>query len=67
MTEKHTYADGSQRVGCPPFPKLSPKEEHEAALRGDASAGESQSAEAPAEAQAVAPRRGRPAKAKGDN
>lgn len=65
MTETHTYEDGSQRVGCPPFPKLSPKEEHEAALRGDVQ--ESQSAESPAEAQAVAPRRGRPAKAKGDN
>mgnify|MGYP001014915751 CR=1 FL=1 len=26
MNETHTYADGTQRVGCPPFPKLSPKE-----------------------------------------
>lgn len=34
-TETKTYEDGSQRVGAPPFPKLSPKEEHEAALRGD--------------------------------
>lgn len=25
--EVHTYADGSQRVGCPPFPKESPLEE----------------------------------------
>ena len=24
MNETHTYADGSQRVGCPPFPKYSP-------------------------------------------
>ena len=34
MIETHTYADGTQRGGCPPFPKLSPKEEHEASLRG---------------------------------
>ncbi len=34
MTETHTYPDGSQRVGCPPFPKLSPKEEQEMNLRG---------------------------------
>ena len=38
MTETHTYPDGSQRVGCPPFPKLSPKEEHELALRGETQA-----------------------------
>jgi len=35
MTETKTYADGSQRVGCAPFPKHSPKEEQEAALRGE--------------------------------
>ena len=33
-TETHTYADGSQRVGCAPFPKLSPLEEQADALRG---------------------------------
>lgn len=38
MTETHTYPDGSQRVGCPPFPELSPKEEQEAALRGESPA-----------------------------
>lgn len=27
QNELHTYADGSQRVGTPPFPKLSPLEE----------------------------------------
>lgn len=27
MSEKHTYPDGSARVGEPPFPKLSPVEE----------------------------------------
>lgn len=27
MSEKHTYPDGSARVGTPPFPKLSPMEE----------------------------------------
>ena len=27
MNETHTYPDGSARVGCPPFPKLSPLEE----------------------------------------
>ena len=27
MSEVHTYPDGSQRVGEPPFPKLSPLEE----------------------------------------
>lgn len=26
-TETHTYPDGSARVGCPPFPKLSPLQE----------------------------------------
>lgn len=36
MTETHTYPDGSQRVGCPPFPKQSPREEQETALRGPA-------------------------------
>ena len=34
MMETKTYADGTQRVGCPPFPALSPKEEQEAKLRG---------------------------------
>lgn len=27
MNETHTYPDGSQRVGVPPFPKRSPLEE----------------------------------------
>ena len=27
MSEVHTYPDGSQRVGEPPFPKLSPLEQ----------------------------------------
>lgn len=27
MNETKTYPDGSQRVGCPPFPALSPLEE----------------------------------------
>lgn len=31
-SELHTYPDGSQRVGTPPFPKLSPKEEVESKL-----------------------------------
>lgn len=31
----HTYADGSQRVGTPPFPELSPKEETSAMARGE--------------------------------
>jgi len=58
MNETHTYADGTQRVGCPPFPKLSPKEEHEASLRGESPASS-------AEPAAVdAPRRGRPPKNK---
>ena len=34
MTETHTYSDGSQRVGCAPFPKLSPLEEQADVLRG---------------------------------
>jgi hypothetical protein len=34
MTETKTYPDGSQRVGCAPFPELSPLQEQEAALRG---------------------------------
>ena len=37
-TETHTYSDGSQRVGCAPFPKLSPLEEQAVALRGTPSA-----------------------------
>lgn len=36
MNEVKTYPDGTQRVGCPPFPALSPKEEQEAKLRGPA-------------------------------
>ena len=27
MNETKTYPDGSQRVGCPPFPEISPLEE----------------------------------------
>lgn len=27
MIETYTYPDGSQRVGCPPFPRLSPLEQ----------------------------------------
>jgi hypothetical protein len=53
MTEIHTYADGTQRVGSPPFPKLSPKEEQEAKLRGE-----------PAEPVQEPARRGRPPKTK---
>ena len=34
MNDTYTYADGSQRVGCAPFPKLSPLEEQTSALRG---------------------------------
>ncbi len=56
--EIKTYPDGSQRVGCPPFPELSPKEEQEARLRGESPASS-------AEPAAVdAPRRGRPPKNK---
>lgn len=55
MIETHTYADGTQRVGCPPFPALSPKEEQEAKLRGPAPKDE----DAPEPA-----RRGRPPKNK---
>lgn len=53
MNETHTYPDGSQRVGCPPFPKFSPLEQE-------------QGKTAPAEAQTVeveAPKRGRKPKA----
>jgi len=58
MIETHTYADGSQRVGCPPFPELSPLQEQEARLRGESPASS-------AEPAAVdAPRRGRPPKNK---
>lgn len=57
MTETKTYADGSQRVGCPPFPELSPQQEQEAKLRGQP---------APETEAAEAPRRGRPPKAKAD-
>jgi hypothetical protein len=34
MTETKTYPDGSQRVGCPPFPQYSPLQEAEAKLKG---------------------------------
>lgn len=55
MIETHTYADGTQRVGCPPFPALSPKEEQEAKLRGPV----------PKDADTPEPaRRGRPPKTK---
>lgn len=57
MTETHTYPDGSQRVGCPPFPVLSPKEESEMLLRGTVPA---------KEPEPEAPRRGRPPKAKAE-
>ena len=56
MTETHTYPDGSQRVGCAPFPALSPKEEQDAQLRGDTVA--------VPEPEPV--RRGRPAKKEAD-
>lgn len=36
MNEIKTYPDGSQRVGCAPFPELSPLQEQEATLRGPA-------------------------------
>lgn len=55
MTETHTYPDGSQRVGCPPFPALSPLEEQAAKLRGPVPQDE-----APPEPA----RRGRPPKSK---
>lgn len=58
MTETHTYPDGSQRVGCAPFPALSPKEEQESALRGEPVA------EAAPEPAPV--RRGRPTKKEAD-
>ena len=29
MNEVKTYPDGTQRVGCPPFPKLSPLEQEQ--------------------------------------
>ena len=55
MNEIKTYADGTQRVGCPPFPALSPKEEQEAKLRG----------QVPKDQDAAEPaRRGRPPKQK---
>lgn len=58
MNEIKTYADGTQRVGCPPFPELSPLQEQEARLRGEMPASS-------AEPAAVdAPRRGRPPKNK---
>lgn len=55
MNETHTYPDGSQRVGSPPFPKFSPLEE-------------AQGKDAPAEVETVqmnddAPKRGRKSKA----
>ena len=54
MIETHTYPDGSQRIGSPPFPKLSPLEEQEAALRG----------EVMEQAEPQPAKRGRPAKNK---
>ena len=58
MNETHTYADGSQRVGCPPFPELSPLQEQEAMLRGESPASSAEPA------AGDAPRRGRPPKNK---
>ena len=55
MTDTHTYPDGSQRVGCAPFPALSPKEEQAAKLRDGT---------LPAEPVAEPVRRGRPPKNK---
>lgn len=70
MTETHTYPDGSQRVGCPPFPALSPKEESEMLLRGGIVDFADKHAElirnAVPLAQPEAPRRGRPPKAKAE-
>lgn len=57
MTETHTYPDGSQRVGCPPFSALSPKEESEMLLRGTVPVKEP-------EPEPEALRRGRPPKAR---
>lgn len=54
MIETHTYPDGSQRIGSPPFPKLSPLEEQETALRG----------EVMEQAEPQPAKRGRPAKNK---
>jgi len=53
MSEVHTYPDGSQRVGEPPFPKLSPLEQEQGKTE-------------PAEVKTVeveAPKRGRKPKA----
>ena len=53
MNETHTYPDGSQRVGTPPFPKLSPLED----AQGKTDAAEVEVVEV------EAPKRGRKAKA----
>jgi len=56
MSEVHTYPDGTQRVGCPPFPKLSPLEQ-------------AQGKTEPAEVKTVeveAPKRGRKPKAEAE-
>jgi hypothetical protein len=57
MTETHTYPDGSQRVGCPPFPVLSPLEEQNQRLRGPVPE---------KEPEPESPRRGRPPKVKAE-
>lgn len=33
MTQIHTYPDGTQVIGLPPFPELSPKQRAEQAIR----------------------------------
>lgn len=60
MIEVHTYPDGSQRVGCPPFPKLSPKEQAAGKKEPEP---EVMDIEVP-EAEKPAKRLGRPPKAK---
>jgi len=53
MSEVHTYPDGSQRVGEPPFPQYSPLEQ----MQGKTAPAESQTVEV------EAPKRGRKPKA----
>ena len=60
MSEVHTYPDGSQRVGEPPFPKLSPLEEARGVTEGVT---ESVEAEIPAPEHA---KRGRKPKAEAE-
>ena len=58
MNETHTYPDGSQRVGCPPFPKYSPLEQ----AQGKTAEPEPKAVSVDVEA----PKRGRKPKAEGE-